>query len=269
MVLSSQRTVYGMALQLSQLLNLEYTPLTNTTLNEKFDISPGYELEDNIYPKLRYFAIGIGGNPMLDNGVGYKYSQHSPVDAALFQHIPFIMRPVTSDLDDVERLQYRFRKVEIFDEIEYACYYLKVIQTIELRDYFYRITTKDGASALLIFNTNTDKLLNPVPKSRTIENVSINDYEYVTKMSKLRFELTIPELSDLKEAMVIRGVGDKQITEIGVCTGSDVLIDGKMESVVTQVAFHVDVNIDLSVAINSDMSILRSIEIGGTEACLI
>lgn len=269
MVLSSQRTIYGMALQLAQILGIKYVPLKNTTLNEKFDIDPNYVIPDDVYPTLKYFALGIGGDSIISNGDGYKYSRHSPVDAALFSHVPFIMRPLTADLNETERLRYRFRKIEIFDGTEFACYYLKVIETIELRDYFYKITTKDGLSVLSIYNINTDKLLNPVPKNRTIDSVSISDYEYVTKMSKLRFELTIDELKELSDVLYKRGLTTKQITEIGVCTGIDKDIAGSPESVATQVAFHVDVNIDLTVSINSDTEILRSIEIGGTEQLLL
>lgn len=265
MILSSQRTVYGAAIQLAQLLNKEYTPLSNTTLNEKFNIEPNYEADDKLYPTLQYYAIGIGGNPAIEDGVGYTYNQHSPVDAALFNHIPFIMRPVVADLDEEERAMYRFRKIEIHNTVEYACYYLKVIDTIELRDFFYKITTKDSLSSLTIFSTDTDKLLNPVPKDRNIDASDISNYVYVAKMSKLKFELSIAEMLEIKNVLEIRNLADKHITEIGVCTGIDVDYEDAKESMITQIAFHVGVNLNLTLALNNDASILRSIEIGGTE----
>src|SRR5574344_1159200 len=99
MVIASQRTVYNVALHLAMLFNKPYKILSNTTLNEKFEIEANNELADGVYPSLKYIGIGIGGSVLLDNTDAYTYSEHSPVQGALFEHIPYVLRKPNNDID--------------------------------------------------------------------------------------------------------------------------------------------------------------------------
>ena len=63
MVISSQRTIYGVHLSLAKQLGLKYHVKPNTTLNEKYKILDDYTdiyLDDSEYPTLKYMGIGIG-----------------------------------------------------------------------------------------------------------------------------------------------------------------------------------------------------------------
>jgi hypothetical protein len=98
MVLNSQKTIYGLHLNLAKMLNLPYVISDNTTLNEKFQIANNETLANNEYTSIKYYTIGNGGVNIINNGNGYSYSEHSPVDAALFNHIPWIMREINNDV---------------------------------------------------------------------------------------------------------------------------------------------------------------------------
>jgi hypothetical protein len=265
MITNAQRTIFGVDLGLSMLMDKPYNCLPNTTLNEKFNILPNYPIEEGTYPKLKYYSIGVGGNDVIEGNGGYSYNQHSAVDAALFSHIPFVMRTLETDLTPVERSKYRFRKIEIFDNVEYACYYLKLIDGYDLRDYFYNITSVNGDSTLSVFDINTDKLLNPVPKLRGSNIEDVNTANYITKLAKLEFSLPTSEMEELKNVFNIRRLEVEKLTEIGICTGIDTETNDGIEAVNVQVSFHVGVSVELSVLFNNNSSLSRSIELGGSE----
>ena len=65
------------------------------SLNEKFEIlkdTAAITLEKGFYPEINYFCIGNGGSTLASGVKGYTYSRHSALDAALFNHIPFVLR---------------------------------------------------------------------------------------------------------------------------------------------------------------------------------
>lgn len=266
MIVNAQRTIYDIDLCLCMRLGKQYNILPNTSLNEKFNLYPEIQVPLNEYPKLKYYTIGIGGNNIIDNGSGFSYSEHGPIDGALFRHIPFIMRNHGDDLSETEKAKYRFRVIEVHDDIEYICYYLKTIQDYDMREYFFKVHTVDDSPRLSAFNTNISTILSPIPKERGIELETYENMEYITKLAKLEFSLFNAELREINNVFNILNLDKKQITEIGVCYGIDFETDeGCTEASCVQTGFHVGVNLDLTISLNTDSSILRSIEIGGTE----
>ena len=65
MVKASQITVYGLGLINAMLSNRPYNVYPNTTLNEKFNVLAKEHVistsKSLVYPRLKYFGIGIGG----------------------------------------------------------------------------------------------------------------------------------------------------------------------------------------------------------------
>lgn len=269
MVLSAQRTIFGLDLALANLISDNYIIKENTSLNEKFGILPNERLPDGVFPKLKYYAIGIGGQDFIQEERGYNYSLHNPSDAALFEQIPFVMRTVENDLLPAEQNKYRFRTIETHDGVEYVCYYLRQIETIENRDYFYKITSDGIENNLSVFTTNTDKLLNPVPVDRTITYDQTTTIDYITKLAKLEFSLNTEDLEELTNVLTVRNQLDKRLTEIGICTGHEYSEDNIREAIGVQIAFHVGVDIDLMLTLSNGKTILRSIELGGAEPLVI
>ena len=265
MVISSQRTLYNVDLHLSMLLGRDYMTKPNTTLNEKFDVLADVNGPEGMYPKLQYYCIGIGGDQLSESVSGFPVSEHSPMDAALFEQIPFVIRPIQQDLTPTERANYRFRVIETIKNETYVCYYLKVIPGYTLRDDFYKVTTVNGLSTLKLMDTDNPEFLNPVPRNRRLNYDNMNTTEFITKIAKLEFNLMHNDIKELENVLNILGKDGRQLTEIGVCTGIDNIIDGNVEASSVQIAFHLGVNLDLVQSINVDNNIIRVIEIGGSE----
>ena len=55
------RTIHGGAIQTCAIQGIPYVALPNTTLNEKFNVSPNVTLGTHEYPKMQYWTIGAGG----------------------------------------------------------------------------------------------------------------------------------------------------------------------------------------------------------------
>lgn len=271
MVRNSQRTLYNVDLHLHQILGKDYEPIENTTLNEKFQVLPNDKLPAGIYPKLQYFAIGCGGNVVMEDVSTYTYNEHLPIDAALFQHIPFIMRNLTDgDLTAEEKKNYRLRVIQNFNGINYACYYLKVFPSWELKPTFYLIRTMESGESvssptLSALNLTNSSVLNPKPVNRNITFENQNTLGFVTKMAKITFSLTPTELEEIKKVLEIMNLTDKIITEIGLVTGHDKTIGQDTEVTCAQIAMHIGVSLDLAIELAKETTLIKSIEIGGGE----
>lgn len=273
MIINSQRTLYNVDLYLNIMLRKDYKVIPNTSLNEKFDILSRVTVPSGVYPTLKYWAIGTGGNNVIENTTGFSYSEHTPLDGALFNHVPFIMRPVTDDLSALEKANYRMRKVEIINDIEYACYYLKIIPNVNLTSDFYKIVTRqmpDGHkdSMLYLVDMNDPAILNPTPRDRRVDIETIDSTIALTKLAKLEFNLSEVELEELKKVYELRKIERGQITELAACTGIDNDSLGYTEATCTQVAFFFGVDLDLTVDINNKGEINKVLEIGGGEGLI-
>ena len=263
MIINSQRTMYAIDLQMNMILGRPHKSLINTTLNEKFNILPLEDVPENAYPKLDYLVIGIGGTEMVD-GTPYMFSKHQAIDAALFQHVPYIMRTIDDDLLPEERNNYRLRTLETINGIEYIVYYMKKITNYVCRDNLFEVTSKNDIHILTPMNTNTYELLNPVP--RLVENyLDYNDRKYFAKTVKVEFALSSEDMQNIEEAMMIKFGKITPISEIGLCSGIDVDNNGITESTNVLINYFVEVNIDTTMYLLNNDSILRNIEIGSLE----
>lgn len=274
MVRCTQRTLFMVDLDLHRQLNVAYTPITNTTLNEKFGVLPGENIPARTWPYLTGYVIGIGGNPVIEGYQSYAFNEHTPMDGALFTHVPFIVRDYNLDLTAEEKANYRMRVVETINNQQYVCYYMKKVTDYELNRVFYNIKTiNDGKSVasptLSVLDTNVSSILNPTPKNRSVSYQTRNDAEYMSKLAKIRFELTETELEEIKRGIEIKGFQSSIITEIGLCTGVDIeSTEGYTESIATQIAYHIPISFDLATEIVSGKTLTKQIELGGMEPYL-
>lgn len=267
MGVQTQRTLFGMDLQLAQMFGKEYIITPNTTLNEKFNI----QIVDKplgVYPTLKYITIGTGADTKFNSISGYPYSNHSPLDGALFNHIPFVMKTLDNDLDLSERNKYRFRKEETHNGTLYACYYLKVIEEVLYDNKFYRINTVNNETYLKQMNINIPDILHPRPKDRDINYSTLENTEFITKLGKFKFTLDPDELKNLKEVKNILG-NNKIVSELGLCTGIDVGEGTEVEAICVQIAYHIDMNLDMTYDFHKEETFTKFIELGGAEPLII
>ena len=271
MVRASQRTLFMCDIELHRQLGKPYTPLVNTTLNEKFTIKINSDLPPGRFPQLLGFVIGLGGTQVIEGYSSYVYNEHSPIDGALFDHIPFIMRPIHMDLTLEERSNYRLRVVETVNGMQYACYYMKLIPSYEIKPNFYTIKTiKDGTSvstpSLSVFDTNVGSILSPTPRTRSISYKTSTTCEYITKLARVEFILSEEEQAEIKNCIAIKAKENAVITELGLCTGIDVEEEGESEVLACQIAYHIPVNFTMAQElVEGGGTIQKGIELGGLE----
>lgn len=274
MVRTSQATVFSIDLALHRMLGKAYATPINTTLNEKFTILQSEPIPEGAYPELKYFVIGVGGNNVIEGNGKYNFSEHSPLDGALFKHVPFIMKPVSQDLTAEEAADYRLRVVETISGVQYACYYAKVMPAAELKNFFYSIRTINGgtsvsAPTLSVLDTNNSEILNPTPRVRELTYNNNTTTEYITKIAKVVFKLNQEEITALENVFKLKNITGSQITEIGICSGIDkTLSTQKKEVYACQIMYHVGVNLSLALDLSSGEIINKTIEIGGSEPLL-
>jgi len=263
MIINSQRTMYGINLQMDMLLGKPHKSLVNTTLNEKFQILPLKDIPEGTYPKLNYIVVGIGGNDIIDDSA-YKFSKHRSIDAALFKHVPFVIRTLDNDLLPEDRIKYRLRRLEIINGIEYVVYYAKAFTGYTCRDGLFEISSRSDVHTLEFLNTNSSEFLNPIP--RLVEDyLDIDNRTYTAKTVKVEFSLDQDELKDMNDAMLIKYGEVYPLTEIGICSGIEDTVDEYPEVNNCVINYFVEVNIDTTMYLLTNDNILRSIEIGSLE----
>lgn len=269
MIRVSQRTLYLVDIDLHRQLGVPYKPLENTTLNEKFNVLTTADVPST-YPTLQGFVIGIGGNPIMENVENFPYNEHSPVDGALFEHIPFVMCPVDQDLTDEERESYRLRTIETINNTQYVCYYMKKLTGYELTSQFSTVkTVMDGESVsvptIAAFDNNITTILNPIPRTRLLKYDTADKTEYVAKLAKVYFVLTENDNAKLRKVFEYKGLPNRKITELGLCTGIETTTDYGKETLITQIGYHIPMNFELIQEVGKGGVINKILELGGME----
>ena len=252
------RTIYGAHLATSLLLRRSYVIMSNSTLNQKFNVFPDEGPMTNEYPSIGYIGIG-------NKGTGYDVTPtnfvlttphaQSPNHASLYNHIPFIVRPLDDDLSSTERSKYRMRVITQINKVSYAVYYLKrltmenIVPVLEVRNVVDRVITTRG-----FIPSQSD--LSPLPP--VISNVDINNPngDYLVVSAKTPFVLNRNDIVEIMDACALL-YGDQRyavINEVAICSGVDRVVQGNfgvttssyMESIATQITGYVSVEHRLS-----------------------
>lgn len=224
------RTAAGAALQTAQLLGKPVVIQANSSLNQKFDIQATVAIADTDHPVMKYVTIGNGGVRVTTgvNGIAIlKSVQHSPQHAALYSHLPFILRLPNDDLDPGQRANYRLRRLETHDSVSYVAYYLKLmdlsasVPQLELRSVTDGVTTSTPYVPTLAD-------LNPTPPPMDNNNVVQTTGDYIASTAKVPFTLNAWEIEEfLNVCNIIYGDdGYAMISELGICSGVDRTVTG-------------------------------------------
>ena len=259
MIINSQQTIYQLDLDMYKQIGRPYRLLPNTTLNEKFNVLPAFDLADR-YPTLKYLCIGSGGSNIVNNVL--VHSEHSPINGALFKHTPFVMRTTDNDLLPDERLKYRLRVTSRVNGVDYYIYYMKVIDDIHMENKLFEVTSSNGELVLSFFDTNNANILTPIPMD-TSNILNVSQSRYIVRSNKLMFKLTTEEILEIENASNLLYGTPARLTEIGVCTGIEDSSLGYLEVGGCQISYHVKIDLEMGILINDGKEVLRTIEVGG------
>jgi len=223
------RTVYGAYLQTCMLLNLPFSMASNSTLNEKFGVESGTAPTSDVLPKVGYFAIGNGGHSFsvgINNITKNEVVQHRARDAALFNHLPFVLREPADDLTAAERAKYGLRREETYNGVRYIAYYLKRMELSDVvAEMQYKVVEDDETETTTPF-TPTSADLSPTPQVLSSTGVNTTTGDYLTATAKVLIDFTSDDVVELQNvANVIYGDPDyAMVSEIALVSGVDKVV---------------------------------------------
>ena len=223
------RTVHGAALQTAQLLGKPVVIKPNTSLNQKFEIQEATAIADTDVVSMKYVTIGNGGTKVVQgvNGISrLKAVQHEPRHAALYNHLPFVLRLPNNDLDAARRSKYRLRRYITQDGTTYVAYYMKVLDLDQTSPQLELRTVTNGVTTSVPYTASLSDL-NPTPPT-VDDTVLTTTGNYIAATAKVPFTLDSWEIEEfLNVCNVIYGDDSYAvISEIGVCSGVDRAVTG-------------------------------------------
>lgn len=269
------RTIYGSRLQTELLLGLPYVPVTNTTLNEKFGIQSGVVPDSQAVPRVRYFCIGNGGHRNEVGGDGQPYVsaiQHAASDAALYKHLPFLIREPDSDLTALERQRYALRKQITVNGDTYIAYYAKRLDFTNVAAEMKHNTVSDGITSSIPF-VPTGANLNPTAPAIPSTGVVTTNGDYLSASAVLNLNFSEQDVAELINVATILFANPLYavISEIGLVAGVDKVVSAPAfgggsfnysEVVSAQITTHITAHYPVQF---SNLGFDFGVEIGATE----
>ncbi len=250
------RTIYGSYLQTCLKLQIPHVIAQYTTLNEKLGIQSGITPSPGVYPSVGYWCFGNKGHTSQigADGIGLNIvAQHRATDAAMFNQLPFVLRPATEDLTVSERANYALRRVETHGGDSYIAYYLKRInKTGIVAEMQYRANTNGTITVTPFVPTAANLSPTPVVIPDTGVTTLTGDYAVVT--AEVDISLSAWEVAELLNVAEIL-YGDRNyaiISEIGICSGVD-----KVVTVTPGVGAPFNFNEAIGVQINTHVAVLN------------
>lgn len=240
------RTLYGSSLQTTQFAQLPFDMKANTTLNEKFGIQSGVAPAAGQMPKVGFYCIGNGGHAYQTGAGGIPILTvvpHVATDAALYQHLPFVLRAIGSDLTPTQQQAYALRKIITVNSLQYIAYYLKRLPTNAAVVELQIETITNGVPTITEFVPSSANLNPTPPNLGGGSNPLLSQFALCSSL--LPMILTADECQELLNAATIL-YGDPNyaiISEMGICSGVDktVTIEGGAtfnEAIAVQICSH-------------------------------
>jgi hypothetical protein len=271
------RTCYGAFLQACQLMDLPFSLVANTTLNEKFSIQGGVAPTLGTLPSMQYYCIGNGGHANQTGSDGFPYTvplQHLSTDAALFKHVPFIVRPVANDLDSNTRQLYALRMVITAPNTQqYVAYYLKRIDLTGVTPSMQLSSTVNGVTSVQPFTPTTSNL-NPTPPPISSSGVVTTNGDYITSSALVVINFDANDVAELINVAQILYGNELYavISEIGLCSGQDKLVTVVPSGSISGFSYNEAIAVQICTHITSYYSVGSSnqgididVQVGATE----
>jgi len=224
------RTIYGNMLQVANQLGIPHRILERSTLNEKFGRLAGIKPPTSTNPKMQYFTIGYGGHLgyMGSNGTYLSTAiDHQPDHAALYKHLPFVLREPGKDLDAAQRDKYRLRTIWTDSSgKKYIAYWAKVITTSNLVIQSTKTVRDPITGALVPSDWAPDSnALNPQPPSLDTNNLDqvVTSSTFYSANVELDISLTAQDCAELLNVarIMFKDEAYALVSEYGLVSGVD------------------------------------------------
>lgn len=225
------RTIYGNMLQVANQLGIPHRILERSTLNEKFGVLAGTMPPSSTNPKAQYFVIGYGGH------LGYMGSNntylstaidHQPDHAALYKHIPFVLREPGSDLSADQRDKYRIRTIWTDPDTgkKYIAYWAKVLSLANVVVQSKKTARDPVTGALVPSDWAPDSnALNPKPPTLDTNNLDsvVTSSSFFSANAELDLSLTALDCTELLNVarIMFKDEAYALVSEYGIVSGVD------------------------------------------------
>ena len=229
-----------------------------STLNEYFNIATNEEVEDDVYPEVKYIAIGRGGHRGRLDATGLTLIdilQHNATDAVLYEHIPFIVREVDNDLSIEERGNYGMRVLVERNGVNYFAYYLKAVDLAQSFAKVQTITPNDDGDVDFETYEPTPAQLSPTPLTLTNVEQNLSNGKHLTVSSDINITLSAADIDEIIQGVIILygDVSYATISEIATVTALTKTINTTLgdvsatyvEAIHAQIANHIPANYGL------------------------
>lgn len=220
----SVRTAIGAKLQTAQKLKLPYEFEPNSVMNAQLGILPNETPAET--PWCQYVAIGIGGMAvnLVDNNrrVEFQPIPHDPRHTGMYDQIPFVVRPVTDDLEVSERARFRLRRVREINGILYAEYFLRKMDfTDTVVNLEYRQII-DGQVKSDVWHPTADDQYPKAPRVNPGQVLVTGD-DYVASSAKNTFRFSSWDMQELLNVgrVLFKSEAAITLTELAICSGVD------------------------------------------------
>lgn len=251
------KTIYHTNLELLKALKKPFSAIEYSTLNEKFNVQASATLPVGVYPELGYIAIGRGGHRgrLTSSGATIvDIMQHNIKHASLYEHLPFIMRPIDEDLEHSERLKYGMRTLIEKNGVHYFAYYLLKVNYASSYPEIEELTVADGEVTTVPYSPSPSQL-NPTPIPYSNADVNLSTGKHISVQSTVEVELDRVAIAEILNAVEIL-YGDTAyatISEIATITGIPKVVNTTLggvniayeEVLAAQIANHIPANIDI------------------------
>ena len=216
-------TILGALNQFQAFTDLKYKSMFETTLNNKYGILTGYNNGNPPeLPALRYFGIGTQGYQNIDNK---QSALPFPGDGRmmdLYRPLPIRCIPLQEEKNILtleERKQYRLRTVHTYNGIDYACYYLKLIDFSDEIS----IVKKDADGKETEYDLVPDSWLSPIPPdiNQLGGNINANLNRIIVRASGT-CTVKHEEIMEAVKVIYNSELDYARISEIGYYTGCEV-----------------------------------------------
>jgi hypothetical protein len=212
-------------LQTTEHLDVPFTVLPKTTLNEKLNIQATATIQPTERPGLRVLVIGNGGHRTITGVGGFPLTDiidHQADHAALYNQIPFVLREVDNDLTPAERARYSLRNQVTLDGRNYIAYWAMRLNTTGIKVNVKKTIVEDGISTSVNYETSSANL-NPVPPTLSNTGAISTSGEYLSASAVLAVPFVERDVIELLNVAKIMYNDERYavISEFGFCTAVD------------------------------------------------
>lgn len=228
---------------------------------------------------IQYLAIGRGGHYIAADD--FKNYDKLATMNALYEMIPWVVRPIGSDLTLSQRNNYRLRKTLLINGAMYAAYYLRKLDMDSASEQN-NVTIIDNGHETTYSHTPTQSDLKPQPYVSPVN--PDNDGSFVTSNLIINLDLTVQDIQWIKDgcALIYGDENKAIISEIAVCSGVDkpvtlsysnsttpvlssVAPGALREAVAVQVCAHL---VDVVYVLRAMNTLTLTLDVGGSEPLL-